>query len=56
MPQEVGCMTNVVPGAIVVGLDRCGKIFSFYEDPPCRIEKGDTLVVIQSARIPDPDV
>ncbi|MGU7778769.1 potassium channel family protein [Burkholderia sp. PU8-34] len=55
MKHEIGCMTNVVPGAIVVGLDRCGKIHSFYEDPPCRIEAGDTLVVIQSARIPDPD-
>ncbi|AOI73607.1 potassium transporter TrkA [Burkholderia ubonensis] len=56
MKHEIGCMTNVVPGAIVVGLDRGGKIQSFYEDPPCRIQAGDTLVVIQSARIPDPDV
>lgn len=31
MKHEIGCMTNVVPGAIVVGLDRGGKIQSFYE-------------------------
>ncbi|AOJ78398.1 potassium channel family protein [Burkholderia ubonensis] len=55
MKHEIGCMTNVVPGAIVVGLDRGGKIHSFYEDPPCRIQAGDTLVVIQSARIPEGD-
>lgn len=55
LPQEIGCMSNAVPGAIVVGLDRGGKIRSFHEDPPCRIEAGDTLVAIQSARIPDPD-
>ncbi len=55
-PHEIGCMSNAVPGALIVRLDRDGKVHSFYEDPPCRIEAGDTLVVIQSARIPDPDV
>ncbi|WP_323121156.1 potassium channel family protein [Burkholderia alba] len=52
--QEIGCMSNAVAGAIVIGLERTGKTLSFYEDPPCRIEAGDTLVVIQSARIIDP--
>ncbi|AIO70190.1 potassium channel family protein [Burkholderia oklahomensis] len=48
--HEIGCMSNAVTGALVVGLDRAGKILSFYEDSPCRIEAGDTLVVIQSTR------
>lgn len=52
--REIGCMSNEVPGAVVVGLERGGKVASFYEQPPCRIEAGDTLVVIQSARIPEP--
>ena len=55
LPHEIGCMTNVVPGAIVVGLYCGGKLYSFHEDPPCRIEAGDTLVVIQSSRIQEPD-
>ncbi|ONB68075.1 potassium transporter TrkA [Burkholderia pseudomallei] len=48
--HEIGCMSNAVAGALVVGLDRGGRILSFYEDPPCLIEAGDTLVVIQSTR------
>lgn len=53
--HEIGCMSNALKGAIVIGLERDGRIVSFYEDPPCRIESGDTLVVIQSARIYAPD-
>lgn len=50
-PHEVGCLSNAVAGAIVIALERGSDVYSFYKDPPCRIEAGDTLVVIQSARI-----
>ncbi|WJF91552.1 potassium channel family protein [Paraburkholderia bonniea] len=49
-PHEVGCWSNAVPCAVVVGLVRDGNVLSFYEDPPCLIQAGDVLMVIQSAR------
>jgi voltage-gated potassium channel len=49
--HETGCWSNALPGAVVVGLVRGGRILSFYEDAPCMIEAGDVLVVIQSARL-----
>jgi voltage-gated potassium channel len=51
-PHEVGCWSNAVLGALVVGLVRDGRMLSFYSDPPCPIEAGDLLVVIQSRRPP----
>lgn len=48
--QEVGCWSNALPGAVVVGLVRAGQVRSFYEDEPCLIEAADLLMVIQSAR------
>ncbi|MGF6778414.1 potassium channel family protein [Paraburkholderia sp. GAS334] len=51
-PHEVGCPSNAVPGALVIGLARDGRVRSFYEDPPCPIEAGDLLFVIQSNRPP----
>jgi voltage-gated potassium channel len=48
--QEVGCWSNAVTGAVVIGLVRGGRIMSFYEDPPCLIEANDLLMVIQSSR------
>ena len=49
-PHEVGCQSNAVPGALVIGLARDGHVRSFYEDPPCPIETGDLLFLIQSTR------
>ncbi|MFL9999132.1 potassium channel family protein [Paraburkholderia sediminicola] len=51
-PHEVGCLSNTVPGAAVVGLVRNSRLLSFYEDPACTIEAGDLLMVIQSSRQP----
>lgn len=48
--QEVGCWSNAVTGAVVIGLVRSGRIVSFYEEPPCLIEANDLLMVIQSSR------
>jgi voltage-gated potassium channel len=48
--QEVGCWSNAVTGAVVIGLVRGGRIVSFYEEPPCLIEANDLLMVIQSSR------
>lgn len=48
--QEVGCWSNAVTGAVVIGLVRGGHIVSFYEEPPCLIEAHDLLMVIQSSR------
>jgi voltage-gated potassium channel len=48
--HEVGRWSNAVPGALVIGLVRDGRLLSFYEDPPCLIEPGDVLLVIQSIR------
>ncbi len=50
-PNEIGLMSNMVIGALVIGLERTGKTLSFYEAPPCRIEAEDMLLVIQSTRI-----
>jgi voltage-gated potassium channel len=49
--HETGCWSNALPGAVVVGLVRGGRILSFYEDAPCMIEAGDVLIVIQSSRL-----
>jgi voltage-gated potassium channel len=51
--QEVGRWSNALPGAVVVGLVRAGRVLSFYEDEPCPIEAGDLLMVIQSSRQPN---
>jgi voltage-gated potassium channel len=51
-PHEVGCQSNAVPGALVIGLARDGFVRSFYEDQPCQIETGDLLFLIQSTRSP----
>lgn len=51
--QEVGRWSNALPGAVVVGLVRAGRVLSFYEDEPCPIEAGDLLMVIQSSRRPN---
>jgi voltage-gated potassium channel len=51
-PHEIGCATNAVAGALVVGLVRDGTMMAFYEDAPCTIDKGDMLIVIQSTRTP----
>ncbi|AXE94468.1 voltage-gated potassium channel [Paraburkholderia terricola] len=48
--EEVGRWSNALPGAVVVGLVRAGRILSFYDDEPCPIETGDLLMLIQSAR------
>jgi voltage-gated potassium channel len=48
--HEVGCWSNALPSAVVIGLVRGGHLLSFYEDPPCLIETGDVLLVIQSTR------
>jgi voltage-gated potassium channel len=50
--QEVGRWSNALPGAVVVGLVRAGRMLSFYDDEPCPIEAGDLLMVIQSSRPP----
>lgn len=50
--QEVGCWSNALPGAVVVGLVRAGRMLSFCDDEPCPIEPGDLLMVIQSSRPP----
>ena len=50
--QEIGRWSNALPGAVVVGLVRAGRVLSFYEDEPCPIEAGDLLMVIQSSRHP----
>ncbi|MFM0732040.1 potassium channel family protein [Paraburkholderia sediminicola] len=47
---EVGRWSNALPGAVVVGLIRAGRMLSFYEDAPCPIEPDDLLMVIQSSR------
>lgn len=52
-PHEVGCWSNALAGAIVIGLERGGRTLSFYEDVPTPIEDGDLLFVIQSSRRPD---
>jgi voltage-gated potassium channel len=49
--HEIGCWSNALPGALVVGLVRGERILSFYEDAPCMIEAGDVLIVIQSSRL-----
>jgi len=51
--QEVGRWSNALPGAVVVGLVRAGRVLSFYEDEPCPIEAGDLLMLIQSSRQPN---
>jgi voltage-gated potassium channel len=48
--HEVGCWSNALQGAVVIGLVRDGRMLSFYEDPTCLIEPNDVLMVIQSAR------
>ncbi|RKE39454.1 voltage-gated potassium channel [Paraburkholderia sp. BL23I1N1] len=48
--HEVGCATNAVASAIVIGLVRDGNVLSFYRDAHCTINQGDTLIVIQSMR------
>jgi voltage-gated potassium channel len=53
--REIGCRTNAVQGALVVGLVRGAKTMFFYQEPPCIIEAEDLLIVIQSARRPDSD-
>jgi voltage-gated potassium channel len=50
-PDEIGCWSNALPRALVVGLVRNGRMLSFYEDPPCMIVAGDVLMVIQSSRV-----
>ncbi|HZZ13339.1 MAG TPA: potassium channel family protein [Paraburkholderia sp.] len=50
-PDEIGCWSNALPGAVVVGLVRSGRMMSFYEDPPCTLVQGDVLMVIQSSRL-----
>ncbi|MFM0340247.1 potassium channel family protein [Paraburkholderia fungorum] len=49
---EIGRWSNALPGAVVVGLVRAGRMLSFYEEEPCPIEAGDRLMVIQSSRRP----
>lgn len=48
--HEIGCWSNALPGALVVGLVRDGRMLSFYEDAPCAIQANDLLMVIQSSR------
>lgn len=50
-PDEIGCLSNALRGAVVVGLVRNERMMSFYEDPPCTILAGDVLMVIQSSRV-----
>ena len=49
-PHEIGCWSNAISGAVVVGLVRNGRMRSFYEDAPCTIQEGDVLMVISSSR------
>jgi voltage-gated potassium channel len=50
--HEIGCWSNALAGAVVIGLVRDGRMLSFYEEPPCLVEAGDLLMVIQSSRQP----